>query len=185
MTQTIKPRIVTKYLTLILLSLWLAAPAMSQGFSLCHAEVTAADAKFFFPVHADDEWRWNRKETPDNSPEYGWEVIVSSSSGEYVLGAYLFKLAGSKEKWGKTSDIVAETRPFTARIEGEGDAAHHVIEPGIKMGIAVKDNGIVLVLSGKPTLDKVMAGKPKEAIFNIFQPDQIDSISCPGPVDYK
>lgn len=173
-----------KFLLLILFLVTAAANA-SEGISLCHAEATADMAKFYFPLHADDQWRWYRSETAENTPEYGWEAIVKTPSTQYVLGTYLFKFSGKKEKWGKTAEILADTQTVAARIVQQGDAAAHEIDTDIELGVEIKDNGVVINLIGKRSVDKVLGGRPKEATFNIFQPDRIDSISCVGAIVYK
>lgn len=167
-----------------LFSGWVDARA-GEGDPLCGVNVFADRAEFLFPLHDATQWRWFRQETAANTPEYGWEVAIPAETPRHVIGAYLFKRPGDRGKSGDLVALIADTHSLASRIQRERKGERHVVEQEARVEARVQDNGVVLTLAGGKAIDKLLAGKPKTARFNIWHPDAVYNFTCTAPIDYQ
>ncbi|MBU0499994.1 MAG: hypothetical protein KJ558_16820 [Gammaproteobacteria bacterium] len=161
------------------------APSAEGEQTLCEVTVFADRAEFLFPLHDADRWRWQRKETPDDTPEYAWEVMIPAEKPTHVFGAYLFKQANSPTKEGDLRSLVADSRKVVSRILSEGETRRHLPDPEVSVDVQVEENGVILTLMGEKGLHKVLAGAPRDALFHIWHPDRIYNFTCKARINHE
>ncbi|MEO5342298.1 MAG: hypothetical protein H7842_02975 [Gammaproteobacteria bacterium SHHR-1] len=178
---------------LILLLLVLIAPGLGAEEALdlehpplCEVTVYADRAEFLFPILDLDEWRWYRKESPEDQLEYAWEVMLPADRPGFVFGIYLAKGAGALQQDGGLDELLQQTRwNAVLLVSDEAGDITPVALPKTQLSAELREGGVVLSLLGRESLDKFFQDRPTQARFNLLHPDEVFSINCLAEVIYS
>lgn len=177
---------------LVLLSLAVFSSARSaeidpddEHYPLCEAYVFSDRAEFLFPVLDDVRWRWNRKESRDNKPEYAWELKVPADNPKYGFGVYLYKSSALPVQDGSLQDLLALAKINAFQILGRGERARYLLDKGISVGVHLEYDGVVVTLKGAESVNKIFSSSPKQVLFNLLHPSPEYAISCRADVQYR
>lgn len=152
---------------------------------LCEVTLEAERAQFFFPILDIDAWRWFRKESQAEALEYAWEIMIPAEKPEFIFGIYLPKPLKAQQQEGGLQQIL-NLASWNA-IKLVPDAAGGLVSQplkNIKLNAELDDGGVVLTLLDKASVEQILSGKPKSALFNLLHPDEIYSTSCTANIQY-
>jgi hypothetical protein len=153
---------------------------------LCEAYVYSDRAEFLFPVLDMDTWRWFRQETPVETLEYAWEMMVPAQRPHHVFGIYLAKSAGAKQQSGDLKTLLDQTSWNAAKLHYEKDQNVRVeILPHLKLSLHLEYGGVVLGLMGEESVKALFNTKPTEVRFKLVHPDELFSTTCVALVHYR
>ncbi len=153
---------------------------------LCEAYVYSGRAEFLFPVLDLDSWRWFRQETPAESLEYGWEVMVPAIRPRHVFGFYLAKPPGAKQENGDLKTLLDQTSWNAAKLHyGADETVQLEILPQLKLSLDLEEGGVVLGLLGEAGVHALFQSKPTEVRFKLVHPDALYSAECVAQVRYR
>jgi hypothetical protein len=131
----------------------------------CKAIVKTGAMDFSFPIPPKDVFEWYQDKTKDNCMEYAWNVSLKIKGDDYYkFGVYLFKYPGAKSIKGSLEKLISICQ--TSFWDPNGATIDHM---KIQSVVIEKDR-LLIHITDKATIRKLMANKPKEAYFQVVTP---------------
>ncbi|MEO0560131.1 MAG: hypothetical protein AAF170_18335 [Bacteroidota bacterium] len=131
----------------------------SPAFTAVVSESTAA---FVLPVSNRAEWVWSAEETPNNAPEYHWEIGVTNEGEAYQFGFWKFKHPSLEPTRGSLSDLI-EAGQESLWQEKAGGGSSVVMSAGVRV-TPIGQGRILVSIEGRENVARVFSSRPKEAM---------------------
>ncbi|GAB5535951.1 MAG: hypothetical protein Rubg2KO_22000 [Rubricoccaceae bacterium] len=125
------------------------------------AVVTDATAAFVLPVPDRTEWIWSAGETPNNAPEYHWEIGVTNEGTDYQFGFWKFKHPSLSPTRGSLGDLIEAGQESLWRANpGGGSSA--VMSAGVRV-VPLRPGLVLVTIEGGENVAQVFSSRPREA----------------------
>ena len=131
------------------------------------AKVSESEAFFEFPPTRQKKWKWDRKETPENSLEYKWGVWVGDPESGYEFGPLLFKGGSdSEDVTGSLALLIKVCQNDLWQVSAEG--GNNIREYG---SASVSEGKVQLRITDPIILKKLFVSKPDFVRMVIVTPE--------------
>lgn len=134
------------------------------------AIVTDSTAAFVLPIPDRAEWVWAAEETPNNAPEYHWEIGVVNEGMDYQFGFWVFKHPSLRPTRGSLDDLVEAGQESLWQANPDGGSSA-VRSAGVHV-VALAPGRVLISVEGSENVARVFSSRPREAVVVVASPGE-------------